>query len=421
MKLLIDDVLKEIRPTEEEKAEVLASAALVLKKINRRLKNAKAIVGGSAAKGTWLKGLHDIDIFVKFDYNKYKEKSAQLSDILLKSIEKEFNGIARLHGSRDYFQVRSGKFTYEIVPILDVKKAGQAKNITDVSPLHAKWVNKHGKFKDDIRLTKKFCKAAKVYGAESYIKGFSGYVCEVLTISHGGFFGLVKSAAKWKDRAVVDAEEFYKGKDVLMEMNKSKTHSPLTVVDPVQSDRNAAAVLSRENFEKFKLWCIVFLKNPSKRFFVEKSISIEELIREAGKNELIILDARLRKGKEDVIGAKLVKLVEHLRNTLEDKSFRVYGYGWDWDKEKEKKALIYFIVDENALPKMEKRIGPPLKIKKHAELFRRKYKKTFVEGKRVCAYIKREFTRAEDLIRKLLKEKHAREKVKSIKIIDIEH
>ncbi len=57
-----------------------------------------------------------------------------------------------MHGSRDYFQIKEKGFTFEVVPILKIKDAKEAMNITDVSPLHAAWVKKHKKFADDIAL-----------------------------------------------------------------------------------------------------------------------------------------------------------------------------------------------------------------------------------------------------------------------------
>ena len=39
--------------------------------------------------------------------------------------------------------MKGKQFTFEIIPILDIRKSEQAKNITDVSPLHAIWVKKH--------------------------------------------------------------------------------------------------------------------------------------------------------------------------------------------------------------------------------------------------------------------------------------
>ena len=72
--------------------------------------------------------------------------------------------------------------------MLNIKKGSDALNVTDFSPLHVDWVNKNVKrLRDDIRLAKRFCKVNKLYGAESYIRGFSGYALELLISYYGGF------------------------------------------------------------------------------------------------------------------------------------------------------------------------------------------------------------------------------------------
>ena len=51
--------------------------------------NAYAILGGSSAKDTWLSKSKDVDIFVQFSYQKYNDKSQEISKILEKVIKKE--------------------------------------------------------------------------------------------------------------------------------------------------------------------------------------------------------------------------------------------------------------------------------------------------------------------------------------------
>ena len=410
---LLNKILEKIKPSKEEEKEVLSKVDILLSRINKNLKDAKAILGGSGVKGTWLRNVHDADIFVLFNYNKYKDKSSGLSIILEKTLKKQFTKLIRLHGSRDYFQIKQKDFTFEIVPILDIKKAEQAKNITDVSPLHANWVNKKGKqLKDEIRLTKQFCKANDVYGAESYIQGFSGYICEILTIYYGGFLNLIKNAAKWKDKAIVDAENHWKAKNILMELNKSKTNSPLIVIDPVQKDRNAAAALSKEKFEKFKEAAKNFIKNPSEKFFEIKKINQELLKKKAGKNELIILEIKPKKGKEDVIGCKLVKALDFIKQKLAQNDFKVLGHGFEWEKE----SFFYFIIQKEKLSDFIQREGPPLENKAHVENFKNKHKETFIKNKRIYAKIKRHYIKAENLIKDLTKEDYLKDKLEGVKI-----
>ena len=65
-------VLNEIKPTEEEAEKVKE----IIGNIKKRLKIKGAVVelGGSGRKKTWLRGSHDIDLYAKFDFKKYKSK-----------------------------------------------------------------------------------------------------------------------------------------------------------------------------------------------------------------------------------------------------------------------------------------------------------------------------------------------------------
>ncbi|MFH1323805.1 MAG: CCA tRNA nucleotidyltransferase [Nanoarchaeota archaeon] len=413
MKQILQNVLDRIKPTEKEEKEVQDRIKFILNKINHNLKDAKAILGGSGIKGTWLKPANDADIFVKFNYKKYKSRSAEISAILENTLKKKSMKVTKLHGSRDYFQIIKQGFTFEIVPILDIKKAELAKNITDVSPLHADWVNKKGKkIKDDIRLLKQFCKSVGIYGAESYINGFSGYICEILTIHYKGFINLVKNAAKWKDKTIIDTEKHWKGKNILMELNKSKILSPMIVIDPVQADRNAAAALSIEKFNNFREACKRFIRHPSEKFFEIKEISEEHLKKKAAKNTLILIDVEPKEGKKDVVGCKLLKSFEYIKKIIEKHDFKVLNNGWDWNKN----ALFYFIIKKEKLNNFIEREGPPLSNKIHVKNFKKFHSKTFVKNKKIYAKIKRPYLNPNDLVKGLAKDNYIKEKVNGIKI-----
>ena len=412
MKTMLSEVVKEIVPDKKYEDDILKKASDIMKKINSSLKHAKATLGGSGAKHTWLKTF-DADIFVKFNYNKFKDKSTQLSDILEAFLKKHFK-IRRLHGSRDYFQIKDGKFTFEIVPILDIKKAEQAKNITDVSPLHSDFVLRHKKLKDEIRLTKQFFKASKVYGAESYIMGFSGYVCEILTIYYGSFFALIKAIPKWKDKEVIDIKSYYKGKNIFSEINKSKLTSPLIVIDPVQKDRNAAAALDHEKFEIIKHKAGEFMKKPSKEFFEAKTLTEHDIKKEFGSN-LVMLKAAPLKKKMDVAGAKMLKAFHYIENELVRHGFKVMESDMLWHSGDG--SLFYYALEKDKLSETAELVGPPVKNEKHALAFKKKHKKTFVKGKRLFATEKRKFAEAKNLIKGLIKASNVKENVTNIRLV----
>ncbi|MBI2651706.1 CCA tRNA nucleotidyltransferase [Candidatus Woesearchaeota archaeon] len=411
VKFLLKEALEEIKPSIEYKKEILGKADEIIKKINRGLKNANAVLGGSGAKGTWLKTF-DADIFVKFDYNKFKDKDDKLADILEKFLKRHFK-IERLHGSRDYFQIRKENFTFEIIPILRIKKAEQAKNITDISPLHSDFVLKHKNLTNEIRLTKQFFRAANVYGAESYIRGFSGYVCELLTIYYSSFLDCIKAASKWKEKEVIDIKRYYKNKDIFAEMNLSKLTSPLIVIDPVQKERNAAAALSYEKFSLLKSKAKEFLKKPSRDFFEQHVLTKSELAKKY-KN-ILFFEVTPLKRKEDVAGAKMLKSFNFIKKDLIDNGFEAIDANMVWDKKGN--AFFYYALKDMEISKTFEMNGPPLKIKMHASLFRKKHKNTFIRDKRIFAVEKRKFSNAGDLAKNSISSPNITNNVNQIRLI----
>lgn len=403
MKEVLRKILEEIKPSKQEELEVKKISKQILNKI--RIKNVKPVLGGSGEKGTWLKDTHDIDIYVKFDPKKYDND--EISQILKKALKKAFRKIDILHGSRDYYRVYKNEYTIELVPILDIKKVTEAKNITDVSPFHAGWVKKHGKG-DEIRLAKAFCRAQNCYGAESYIQGFSGYVLEILTIHYGSFEKFIKNVTKWKPKEYVDPEKHG------VKLNKAKTYSPLILIDPVQPDRNAAAALSKEKYNKLIRAAQKFLQQPSIEAFEKKEITLEDLKKKAKDKKLILLEVNPLKGKEDVIGAKLVKALEYLKRQLMFEDFKVYDYNWKWDK----KALFWLILDKEELPEFKEHQGPKLEQKKHVENFKQKNKdyEVYEKDGRVYAKTPRTYRKPEELIKKLVNDENFKSKVSGVKV-----
>jgi len=402
-------VLNEIVPSKEEEKTLKKAAEHFIKKLNLELKNAKAILGGSVAKNTFLKGSYDIDIFVQFNKELYKNKD--VSEILhekLKKIHKsaaKISGLHKVHGSRDYFQIIHDPFTFEVIPILKIKKADEAKNITDISPLHTYWVRKHGKkLTSEIRLAKAFCKANKLYGAESYIRGFSGYTLEILIIAHKSFNNLMKAASRWKSGVKIDVK-----KHGVKELNKSKLSS-LIVIDPVQHDRNTAAALSEKKFNEFIELARKFLHNPSAEYFIKEKFDLDKI------KSAAILRVLPLEGKEDIIGAKLIKCMEYIRKKLREEEYEVQSHDWHWDNE----AYFWYFVKNKNLPDIKKHYGPPLKEKKHLQAFKKRYSNYPLkeDGTRVYVELKRKHTNVNQFLSELIKkDSYIKEKIRKIKIL----
>ena len=420
MNPIYTQVLQKIKPSTEEHTQAAYITLLFLKSLNSKLKDASAILGGSGAKDTWLSGNHDVDVFVLFDYTKFSSRSMELSNLLETALKKAFPTIkpSKVHGSRDYFQLTYQNLKMEVIPILKLSKAEHAKNITDVSPLHSIWVNKHTtKLKDEIRLTKQFLKAQSLYGAESHIMGLSGYVVEILIAQYGSFEKLLKACQSWKLKQVIDAQNYYPKKDALFHLNQSKTQSPLIVIDPVDKSRNAAAALSLEKFQVLQKKAKEYLAHPDISFFEKKKIDFNVLKKEveSKKKNVLFMSIIPLLGKEDVVGTKLVKVFEFLRGKLV--LFSILKAGWGWENGKE--ALFYFILAKKELPYSEIRTGPPLKLKEHVDNFKKEHPDNFVKEGKIYAKVKVPYPKLEDAVKVLMKEKYVLEKIQKVNKIEI--
>lgn len=405
MQDIFKKVLTRIKPSKEEELVIKNIVDEVISKI--KIKDAHPILGGSGAKSTWITGTHDIDIYVRFNKEVYKNKD--LSSILEKELKKKFKKFEKLHGSRDYFRIPKDGYTIEVVPILNIKKSSEALNITDVSPLHTEWVRKHSYLSDDIRLAKSFCGAQGCYGAESYIRGFSGYVIEILVINYGSFHKFIGAVSGWRQKEFVDIEKHG------VELNRAKTNSPLVLIDPVQADRNAAAALSKEKYDLLIKSAKAYLKNPSEDFFIKKEITKESLKAKAKNSKLVMFDVAPLKGKEDVVGAKILKAYTYILNSFIKEGFIVKESSWSWNES----VLFYYILDPEPLPEFKVHQGPKVKQLNHVLSFRQKNKKyeIFEKQGRLFCKIPNKFRDATSFSKCILKDEGLKSLVKSIKLL----
>lgn len=367
-------ILEEIKPSEEEMEFISGKVREFKKKLENRLKtreiNAQVFIGGSFAKGTLVrKKLYDVDIFVRFDKKHRKENLSDLIEVLLEDLD-----IERVHGSRDYFRIRiSEKVLFEIVPVLKISKPEQAENVTDLSYFHVSYIKKikERKILEDIMIAKRFCQANKCYGAESYIKGFSGYSLELLISYYKSFEKFLRECLKINDKKVIDREKHYRNKNlVMMNMNESKLKSPIILIDPTYKSRNALAALSAKTFKKFQKVARDFLDNPSVEFFYDKKIDLNEIKKESLNKGyyFIVLESKTDKQSGDIAGSKLYKFYEFLSNEIK-KYFEIKNRGFNYNNKKS--ARYYFVLEkkEDILRK-----GPPLQKRLHSERFIKKHK-----------------------------------------------
>lgn len=399
-------------PSEAEigylKAEAKKFLSLLEGEIKKQRVKAEAFVGGSFAKSTLVeKEKQDIDVFVRFDW-RYDDISDMLERILKNIARKAQVKIKRVHGSRDYFNAEvSRKLAFEVVPVTRIKKPKEARNVTDLSYFHVNYVkkkmNKNAKLAREIVLAKTFCRAQNAYGAESYIRGFSGYGVECLIIAYGSFEKMARELAKAEtgERIVLDPEKYYKSKnEVLFELNESKIGSPIVLVDPTWKERNVLAGLSAEKFEKFQIALKNFLKHPSEKFFEMRGLDVKALESEAKKKKAEFLHIKLKTDRQegDIAGTKMKKFADFIASEIEP-YFEIIKKEFAYDEGQEGDA--YYIAKSK---KEIVKTGPPLKMAKHALAFRKANKNVYekngiLHAKIIISGSAKEFARK--LIKKL--------------------
>ncbi|MFH0808570.1 MAG: nucleotidyltransferase domain-containing protein [archaeon] len=344
--------IKDVLRNELELISVSKNEVLRLKKISsdfiKSLKGygLKAFVGGSLAKGTLVaKEKQDVDIFVVFDYS---EDTLKLGGILEKM--KLPGKLSKVHGSRDYFHIDLGDVVLEVIPVVKNSDPELAENVTDMSLSHVKYVvseiKKKPELAGEIMLAKAFCRANRCYGAEGYVRGFSGYSLEILVIHFGSFVKFLKEMHKVR---VVDSMKYFKNeREIMRELNSNKLQGPVVVVDPTFKFRNVCAGLGSESFEMFLEVGLAFLKRPSLEFFVKKDLDVEAMRDWAIKKKVRFLELELSTDRQegDIAGTKMKKIFDFFVRELKRNGQEILRSEFDYSGV-EQKARGFLVVKEN--------------------------------------------------------------------------
>ncbi len=382
------------------------------KNIKKKGINAEVFIGGSFAKGTLAKSEeYDVDVFVRFDW-KYEDLAYELEGILNKLAKEKNMKLYRMHGSRDYFRIyRDKKLTFEIVPVVKIKKNSEARNVTDLSYFHVNYArrNLNERMRKEVLLLKKFFKAAKVYGAESYINGFSGYGAECLIINYKGFEKTLKELLKIKEgeRIILDPARHYKNKnEVFIKVNENKMRGPVILIDPTWKERNVLSALNWETFKVFQERAAAFLKSPSEKYFYLEGFDKDKLKELAKKKNADFLRINIETDRQegDIAGTKLKKFSKFLLNETR-KYFDILGEEFVYEGNKD--ANLYVVCKSK---KEYIKIGPPLERKDDVKAFKKVNNNTFEKNGFVHSLMKVDFS-AEDFLKIFVK----KEKDKKLK------
>lgn len=352
------------------------------------------VFGGSFAKGTWLPGHADIDIFVKIKpsvgIEKFEEMGREIGSEALKSY-----GPKLRYSDHPYVEVFVKKVRVNVVPCYDVEQ-GRWQSAADRSPFHTRYISSN--FDDEkrrqARLLKKFLKSVGIYGAEISTEGFSGYVSEVLVLKYSSFENLLRAAADWQERQIIAVSDY--DSDFVRVSN-----SPVIIIDPVDNRRNLGTAISPESVAKFMLAARKFLEKPSLDFFKEGKYrrgTIKLL------PNVLVVEFSHEKKSPDIIWGQLKRSLSAIAKQLELAHFEVLRSSCVTDEKSS--AALAFLLESITLPPYTKRKGP--------EVFRRKDTASFLSNRkkplaswvdremRIAMVIERRATDARKFVKSLL-------------------
>lgn len=412
-------ILNEIKVNDAEhskRLDIVNDFINKLKNSAKKLKyDCKFFIGGSFGKGTYLKNSSDVDIFTRFDV-KYEDN--KISSYLKEILEYANIKFAKQKGSRDYYSYdfidakSKLKLKFEIVPnryIKDIKDVKNIVNSTDVSPLHVSFlkskIKNNPNLQDEIRLTKQFFKSKKLYGAESYINGFSGHVIDILIAYYGSLEDLLIAGKNWENETFVDINKSYKNKEEALNILNSSKYSKLILIDPIIRERNAAKALSDDNYARFLLIAQSFDELRREDFKIinfNLSKTISGVKQFAKLNNLkyccYTFKVELDDTTQDIAGSKLLKINSKFQKYFESFDFDVFKNDFFIDLNQEV-CLFTFLFEKIELSSLKKIQGPFAYMTDDVLKFLSNKDYYFVENSRIWAYEKRDFTKVDDILK----------------------
>lgn len=342
MNELIQKIKKIAIPSNElinNKDEIANIAIDLIKKNAEKYSQIMSVeFGGSYAKGTWIPGKGDIDIFMKFKNSVNNVEFTKITKKIGFESLKKFQPYTR-YSDHPYVEAVIKKTKINVVPCYNVKM-GSWKSAADRSIFHTKFMLKFlsNEMKDDVRLLKMFLISNEVYGSEILRQGFSGYVTEVLIYNFKSFVNSIKSLSK--------LQEF----QIIGNTNKKFT-TPITIIDPIDSNRNLASAVSLENLGKTMLICRAFLNKPSMKYFKSKS----SVLSKKNFENVIVIKFYYDYRSPDTLGGQIKKTVNALTVQMTEYGFKVIRNSVKVDKNY---VNLLFLLETRKLNKFYRREGP---------------------------------------------------------------
>jgi tRNA nucleotidyltransferase (CCA-adding enzyme) len=397
---VLEEARRQLSPAEEEERRLMGLANELMIKVGEYAKPYEAIVelGGSLAKGTWLKDDVDIDIFVKFPAH-MSERELEEKGVKIGLSALQGHQVKLRYAEHPYVEGFVNGIRVNVVPCFSVK-LGEWKTIADRSPYHVRWVKEriNENLKQEIRLLKAFTKRIRVYGAEIEVEGLSGLVCELLIINYGNFTNLVKAMASWRPGMPLTPTD----------LKYLRAEEPILLLDPIDPGRNLGRAISQRQMARFCLACRAFIKRPHISYFAYRDpsrVSPYYFLSSPLIPQLVLLVFKHQQRSEDVLFGQLKKTIRHLVNQLRQLEFVVWHAQVLSNREDE--SGFVFLLDKGGPSPYKLKIGPSAFDAIHSEDFlTRNLKDSLMswvdEEGRIRTVARRKVTSASALLRSLV-------------------
>lgn len=343
---MYDKIIDKITPTQEE-----------FSKINHIIQQTQwafqpqldFMVCGSVAKGTALRGTSDIDIFIFFDQDTSEEKLKELGLKYGHIIAKRLGGKStEKYASHPYVTAEIDGLMVDFVPCYKIKDASELKSAVDRTPLHTKYVKEHLNNPEQVLLLKQFMKCIGVYGANTKVNGFSGYLCEILIMKYGSFEEVLKESQNWTFEDIIDLKDWDTGACFY------GWGCALIVIDPVDGNRNVAAALSKQKMTEFQLAAFNYLRSDNKELFFQLQYYSPKEFKKA-KDNIIVFKAPLPKIPKDAIHSQIQSALISLNSLFDTYGYNAQAYSYDIQTHTYEIAIMFKTMQQN---KLQAKVGP---------------------------------------------------------------
>jgi len=365
-------VLSRILPSDAEREESRVMGEKLISAVYEAA-GVPAMITGSVARGTWVRGDKDIDVFMLFPPELSREELQEKGLAAAYAVVEKFGGTSEeKYAEHPYLNAVIEGFDVDLVPCYNVASTAEMQCAVDRTPFHTRYLlDKIAPLKEDVLLLKQFCKGGGVYGSDHMTGGFSGYLCELLILRFGGFTQFMQAAAGFRFGEVIDIEQYYPDKKAV----RALFTEPLIVIDPTDKHRNVAAALTPTRFSEFIELARDYCEKPGSCYFVPDAATtisktaFAELL-ERRRTALYALSFKTPEYVADTVVPQLRKTMETIRAMLIKEEFLVHRA--EVFMGPEHSILIFeLLVDE--LPNIIVREGPPVWNHTNADKFVAKY------------------------------------------------